>query len=92
METWITDALSVHRLSQMVVSDVIFDRPRNHVKKALHEAGWTTALEGLSCTFCVSCYVGVAVVAARMVVPRVWSPLARALAFSDVAGIIASAV
>lgn len=40
----------------------------------------------LSCDWCASAYVAVAVVLARAFVPGVWDPIARVLAGSQVAG------
>lgn len=90
METLIVDALACHRITRLITQDVIFDRPRNHTLAALHAAGYLKAKEALRCPFCVSVYVGFGVVAARAVVPRLWGPVGRALALSDVAGILAA--
>lgn len=41
-----------------------------------------------NCPWCLSFWLGVAVVIARRVAPRVWDPLAKALAFSAASGVI----
>ena len=41
----------------------------------------------LTCPWCASAYIAAAVVAARLAAPRVWSPVARALAYSHLAGL-----
>lgn len=92
MEALLTDALAVHRLARLVVTDEIFDRPRAHVKASLHAAGYAKAVEGLGCEWCTGVWVAAAVTAARYVAPRVWQPVARALAAADLAGIVTSLV
>jgi len=42
--------------------------------------------ELVTCTWCASVWVGFGAVLARAYVPRVWAPVARALAFSSLAG------
>lgn len=44
----------------------------------------------LTCSWCTSIYVGLGVVLARRVAPRLWNPMATALAMSEVAGILAT--
>lgn len=92
MESLISDALATHRLTRLLVDDVIFDRPRRRIDRALHEAGWERAREILRCSWCAGIWVGGAVAVARTVAPRPWGWAARALACADVAGIVASAV
>lgn len=43
----------------------------------------------LTCDWCSSIYVGLAAVVARRYAPRLWGPVARALAASEVAGLLA---
>lgn len=56
--------------------------------------GWT-ATEGhplgilIGCPWCAGMWVAFGVVLARRVAPRAWSPVARALALSAVAGLLA---
>lgn len=92
METLLTDGLAAHRLTQLIVQDQIFDRPRARLNQAFHEAGWTWGNDLLRCPYCVSIWVGAGVVAARLVAPRAWRHVARALAASDIAGIVTSVV
>lgn len=49
-------------------------------------------VELLRCPWCLSVWVGAGVVAARALCPRVWDPIARALAASEVTGLIEQAV
>lgn len=51
---------------------------------------WLATL--LACPWCVSVWVGFGVVAARRIVPRLWDPVARALALSMLASAGAVAV
>lgn len=43
----------------------------------------------VTCPWCASFWLGLAVVALRRLFPRLWGPLAEALAFSAVAGLVA---
>lgn len=92
MFAFLVDGLATHRLARLIVTDAIFDRPREHVKASLHAAGYAKAVEGLRCEWCVGVWVAVAVTAARYGMPRVWRPVARALATADLAGIVTSHV
>lgn len=44
----------------------------------------------IMCPWCVGVWAAAAVVAARLVAPRVWTPVARALAASQIAGFVAA--
>lgn len=44
----------------------------------------------LTCPWCAGFWVSFGVVMARRLAPRSWSPLARALAFSSVAGLLSA--
>jgi uncharacterized protein DUF1360 len=46
--------------------------------------------EFVHCQWCISWYGALFVLAARRLVPRLWDPLARALAMSQVTGMLAS--
>lgn len=43
----------------------------------------------LSCPWCVSIWIGAAVVLARRTAPGIWDPIARLLAGSQIAGMVA---
>lgn len=90
MESLIVDALATHRLARLAVTDSIFDGPRARILGALHEAGYEKAKEVFRCVPCASVWCAFGVVAARWLAPRAWDPVARALAFSDVAVIVGS--
>lgn len=81
----LVDTLAVARLTRLVTRDRITIRPRNWV--------WEHAPEPIAglvdCSWCVSMYVAFGVVAARRFAPRAWSPVAAALAMSEVAGLAA---
>ena len=49
------------------------------------------AYELLTCSWCLSVWIGAGAVLARAACPRVWDALARTLAFSAVAGVITQA-
>ena len=44
----------------------------------------------VTCPWCASFYVAIAVVVARRIAPRAWTPIARALAGSHLAGLAAN--
>lgn len=83
----LVDTLAVARLTRLVTRDRITRRPRNWV--------WEHAPEPIAalvdCPWCVSIWAAAGVVAARRFAPRAWSPVAAALAMSEVAGIVAGA-
>lgn len=88
----LVDALAVHRLTRLVVTDDIAARPRAHVMRSLKAAGYEKAMDGLRCEWCSAVWVAAAVTAARAVAPRTWRRTARFLALADLSGIITSHV
>lgn len=92
MLDFVADCLAVHRLTRIIVTDTIADRPRAHILNALHVGGYDRAVEGLRCSWCTGVWVAVGVGVARAVAPRAWGAAARVLATADVAGIVASFV
>lgn len=74
------DVLAVQRLTRLVVEDTIFDGPREWVVMN----GPDKLVELVTCPHCVSIYAGAAAVSLRRVAPRLWAPLASALALSAV--------
>lgn len=89
MEILLTDALAAYRLTRLVVDDTILDRPRAHLTEALRVGGYDKAIEGLTCTWCVSVWAAAGVTLARRAAPRLWAPVAAALAASAIAGKLA---
>jgi hypothetical protein len=82
------DALATFRISRLVTSDVLFDDQRARLHLWLEAEGHDKLAWLIQCPWCVSPYVAAGVIVARQVAPRAWSPLARALAFSAVAGLL----
>lgn len=89
----LVDSFACYRLTRLVVEDEITQPLVEHVGRAIHagygtEAGdWYARLT--TCPWCSSVWIGAGVVALRALCPRLWGPVARLLAFSAVAGIIA---
>ena len=87
------DLLATYRLTRLVVSDEITQPAIEHVAGAVQAAWGTPAREWFdrltSCAWCASVWIAAGVVTARAVAPRAWAPVARLLAFSAVAGMIA---
>lgn len=88
MIEFVVDALATFRLSRLVVQDTILDEPRARLLVALERDGHDKLAYLVGCPWCVSPYLAAAVVCARRLAPRAWSPVARTLAFSAVAGIV----
>lgn len=92
--TWITDALAAYRLTRLVTKDTITEGLRFKVQRAAMNAdvedGIAAKLQTLtSCAWCVSWWCALGVVAVRKLAPDLWEPVAKALAFSAVTGLIA---
>jgi hypothetical protein len=82
------DALAVFRLTRLLVADAILEEPRARALVKLETTGHPKLGYLLGCPWCISPYIAAAAIVARRRAPRGWDPVARALAFSAVAGII----
>lgn len=81
------DALAVHRLTRLAVSDEITAGLRERLWERHDPA--TTGLGYLAtCPWCASFWIAAAVAAARAAAPRAWAPLAAVLAMSSAAGLL----
>jgi len=89
--TFVIDLLAVYRLTRLLTEDELMEPVREWVWKN-HPPQDTKIGYFVTCPWCVSVWVGGAVVAARMVAPRQWDPIARALVLSAGTGLIASKV
>ncbi len=81
------DALAVHRLTKLIIDDEILREPREKWFEK-HPPDSTKLGYVATCPWCVSFWAGAAVVAARTIAPKAWRPLAYALAFSSVTGLV----
>lgn len=81
----LADALAAHRLVRLVQRDTITQRWRDGI---LHNPDAGPLAELLSCPWCLGIHVAAAVTAARLVAPRWWGPVSRALAIASVVGLI----
>lgn len=74
-----------------------------HPEALTYPSGWAEAVVPndpnapklaflVTCPWCAGMWVALGVVAARRLVPRAWAPLARALAFSAVAGLMSESI
>jgi hypothetical protein len=81
MRTFLLDALAVHRLTRLVVDDVITEPLREAVYKRYppHDRSLSYVL---TCPHCASVWVAAGVVLARILAPGLWSPVAKLLALS----------
>lgn len=78
------DALAVFRLTRLATRDTITEPLRARIPPDSKLA------ELLACPYCAGFWVACGVAAARRIAPRVWGPLAEALAFSAVTGLVAT--
>ena len=85
----LTDALAVARLTRLVTRDEI-GRPLRWTVLSAVDAGdlpaWAENL--IDCPWCVAVWVALGVGVARAVAPRAWAPASRALAVSQLAGML----
>lgn len=82
------DALATARLTRLVTNDTIIDRLRWPIVRASADGRlpeWCGAF--IRCPWCVGMWAALGVLAARRINPRVWTPIATALACSEVAGL-----
>jgi hypothetical protein len=85
------DSLAVFRLTRLLVADSITKEPREAFQEWCLKGQRLKLLELSSCPWCMSIHVAFGVVLARKIAPRAWGPIATALAFSAVAGILSEA-
>lgn len=78
------DAAATFRLTRLVTTDDILDRPRVALTS---RSDFLDRL--LSCAWCASIWVAATVVALRAGAQGLWDPVAKVLAFSAVAGVLA---
>jgi hypothetical protein len=83
----VIDALAVMRLSRLVREDTIFDHVRYRL--VIHHRCSKWFPKFIKCPWCVSMWCGFAVAIGRRFAPRLWSPLALALASSYAASLAA---
>jgi hypothetical protein len=88
----VVDALATYRVTRLLVSDGICDRPREVVLARLRERNHTKLLELIECPWCIGFWVAGAVAIARRTAPRPWAFAAEIFSLSAAAGILASAV
>jgi hypothetical protein len=84
----VIDALAVKRLTRLVTEDQIMEPVRNWVWNRYPPES-TKLGYLLTCPHCTSIWVAAGVQSARIVFPKAWSPVARALALSGVTSLIA---
>lgn len=86
MLTFVVDSLATYRLTRLVVEDVIAAPLRDKIfeKHPPHDKSWSYAL---TCPHCASVWLGFGVIAARVLTPKAWDPIAKGLAASAVTSI-----
>lgn len=94
MPDWFTftlltlDALAVFRLTHFITEDTIpFGKLRDHI---LNRWPDSYLAEWVNCPWCASVYVAPVVIALHYALPTMWPYAAVVLAFSAVAGLLAT--
>lgn len=85
----VIDAIAVWRIVRFVQRDSLIEKQREQM---INRWGHLKIIELLTCPWCLSIWVGAAVVIARAAAPRLWGKIARGLAFSAGAGVITGLV
>lgn len=90
LTAWLlVDALAVYRLTRLVTRD---SYPPAEWLRATVERRWGGSpwSELAVCPWCLSAWVAVVVVAARLALPAWWTPVALVLTYSAVTGLLSS--
>lgn len=84
----VVDAVAVYRITRLITRDSLplIARPREAAERRW---GDRALGELVVCPWCVSWWVGLAVIAGRLFLPLWWTPVALAFAYSAIAGLIA---
>lgn len=83
----IADMLAVFRLTRLLNKDTILDEAR-HRFDAATIAEHPKLYELAHCPWCLGMWLAAGVIGLRMAQPRLWSPIAKMLACSAVAGLL----
>ena len=83
--TLLTDALAAYRLTRLVTLDAVTEPLRERV----HELDNHTLSYLITCPHCTGMYAAALTTAARVLFPRVWGPVAAALASAALISIYA---
>lgn len=92
MNAWIVDALAVYRITHLITGDVILEDIRNPIVEWSIDNHHRKLRTFVTCPWCVSPYAAVAVMVARRRFPALWGPIATALAYSAVSGVVATSI
>ena len=88
------DVLATYRLTTMIKDDKISEDLRNRVWARYGQPSDSDAHKVsylLTCPWCLSIYFGAAAVVGRRLYPRAWGPVAKALSFSALTGLLSEA-
>lgn len=95
MRDLLLDTLATYRITRLLTTDDLLSEPREALvewseRRGRHELLRLKVGTLATCPWCLSAWCGLLVVALRRFAPRSWDPLAKALAFSAVTGLVAS--
>lgn len=85
--TAVIDALATHRLVRLAIEDEITEGLRSKLWET-HPPHTSKLGYLVTCPWCSGMWIGAGVAVARTLVPKLWGPVAYALAASSAAGII----
>jgi hypothetical protein len=87
----VVDALAVYRLTRLTTVDTFpaAKSARERISRWARSSGRPAIDELIHCPWCIGFWMAAGAVVARDRLPRAWSTLARALALSAAAGVIA---
>lgn len=85
------DVLATYRLTRLLQQDDLPPLPavRDRLMQRLESSPWSALID---CPWCLSVWLGFGVVLLRRVCPRLWDPIAAALAASAVTGVLSQIV
>lgn len=83
----LVDVVAVFRLVRLLIADRILDRPRRALTRRSDRRRGVLSYF-LTCPWCVSLWLAAAVVAARLLIPDLWAPVALVLALSAAAAVL----
>lgn len=84
------DCLAAYRLTRFLQRDTF--PPVRKARERVMDKGPDWTVELVECPWCLGAYVSALVVAARLLAPRLWPPLAGGLAVSAAVGLLLSQV
>lgn len=90
MEHLIADALATYRITRLLQRDTL--RPFVALRTVVMRDAPEPVAEAWECAWCLPVWVAAGVSAARLLAPRAWDPVSKALAAAAVASLLLTTV